>query len=109
MAHWANNILAGETNYARTIDLDGEVAGNVVSWQADDKQLHGCWIGRKLWGRGIATRALAEMLEELSERPLHALVAPHDAGSIQTLEKCGFVRVAAEDEEEVLLKLRAER
>ena len=41
----------------------------------------------------------------MTERPLHALVALHNAGSIRVLEKCGFVRVA-EDEEEVLLELR---
>ena len=63
MAHWANNVLADETGYARTIDVDGQVAGNVVSWQADGRRLVGYWIGRDFWGRGIATRALAEMLE----------------------------------------------
>jgi len=108
MAHWANNVLADETNYARTIEVDGEVAGNVVSWQADGRRLVGYWIGREFWGRGIATRALAEMLEELTERQLHAFVAPHNVGSIRVLEKCGFVRVA-EDEEDVLLELRRER
>jgi RimJ/RimL family protein N-acetyltransferase len=106
MAHWTDNVLPDETAFKRTIDVDGQVAGNVVSWEADGRRLVGYWIGREFWGRGIATRALAEMLEELTERPLHALVAPHNLGSIRVLEKCGFVRVA-EDDEEVTLELPA--
>jgi RimJ/RimL family protein N-acetyltransferase len=102
-AHWANNILADEAAIARTVVVEGQVAGNVVSWQADGKRLVGYWIGRNFWGRGIATRALAEFLGELTERPLHALVVPHNAGSIRVLEKCGFVRVAEDDDEVVLV------
>jgi len=102
MAHWAS-ILADETLIARTIDVDGRVAGHIGSWQADGKRFVGYWIGREFWGRGIATRALAEFLGELTERPLHALVAPHNAGSIRVLEKCGFVRVAEDDEDATLV------
>jgi RimJ/RimL family protein N-acetyltransferase len=105
MAHWAQ-VRADETGILRTIVVEGQVAGNVVSWPADGRRMVGYWIGREFWGRGIATRALAEMLEELTERPLHALVAPHNLGSIRVLEKCGFVRVA-EDDEEVTLELPA--
>jgi RimJ/RimL family protein N-acetyltransferase len=104
MAHWTNNVLANETGFVRTIVVDGQVAGNVVSWAADGRRLVGYWVGREFWGRGVATRALAEFLELLTERPLHALVAPHNIASIRVLEKCGFVRIAA-DEEEVLLEL----
>jgi RimJ/RimL family protein N-acetyltransferase len=105
MAHWENNILAQDGAIAQTIVADGQVAGNVLSWPADGTRLIGYWIGREFWGRGIATRALAALLEQLTERPLRALVAPHNAGSIRVLEKCGFVRIA-EDDEEVTLELR---
>jgi RimJ/RimL family protein N-acetyltransferase len=104
MAHWAK-ILADETVVSKTIVVDGQVAGNVGSWQAGDKRLVGYWIGREFWGRGIATRALAEFLAQLPERPLHALVAPHNVGSIRVLEKCGFVRIA-EDDEDLTMVLR---
>jgi RimJ/RimL family protein N-acetyltransferase len=107
MAHWTNNVLGNETGFVRTIDIDGQVAGNVVSWAADGRRLVGYWIGRDFWGQGVATRALAEFLDQVvTERPLHALVAPHNLGSIRVLEKCGFVRVA-EDDEEVTLELPA--
>jgi RimJ/RimL family protein N-acetyltransferase len=104
IAHWTNIILPNETGLARTIVVDGEVAGNVLSWAADGRRLVGYWIGREFWGRGIATQALAEFLELLTERPLYAQVAHHNIGSIRVLEKCGFVRIA-EDEEEVTLEL----
>ena len=42
---------------------------------------------------GVATRALALMLEEVTARPVHAHVVAHNLGSIRVLEKCGFRRV----------------
>jgi RimJ/RimL family protein N-acetyltransferase len=88
-AHWVK-ILGDDTLVARTILFDGEVAGNVVSWEHAGRRLVGYWIGRSFWGRGIATRALARFLDELGHRPLFALVAKHNVGSIRVLEKCGF-------------------
>ena len=88
----------------RTILADGAVAGNVVSWLQDGERLVGYWIGREHWGRGIATRALAELLREIEERPLYAHVARHNVGSIRVLEKCGFTR-RAEDENGLIFEL----
>ena len=81
------------TLVVRAIEVDGEVAGNIGSWEQDGRQLVGYWLGREFWGRGLATAALAEFVEELSTRPLHAWVAASNVGSIRVLEKCGFVRV----------------
>jgi RimJ/RimL family protein N-acetyltransferase len=88
-AHWAR-ILADESTTIRTIVVNGEIAGNVLSWRTPDERLVGYWIGREYWGRGIATRALAAFLSEVRERPLHAHVATSNLGSIRVLEKCGF-------------------
>jgi RimJ/RimL family protein N-acetyltransferase len=96
-AHW-RRILADDSLIARTIEADGEVAGNAVSWQLDGRQVVGYWLGREFWGRGLATAALAELVQELEPRPLHAWVARSNLGSIRVLEKCGFVRVAEEAE-----------
>ena len=49
-------------------------------------------IGREYWGRGVATQALALLVDEVSIRPLYAHVAVHNVGSIRVLEKCGFRR-----------------
>lgn len=90
-AHWATNVLGNPATVTRTILVDGEVAGNIGSWPQDGARLVGYWIGREHWGNGVATKALAAFLQIVSERPLHAHVARHNAGSIRVLEKCGFV------------------
>ena len=96
-AHW-RRILADDNLLAWTIEADGEVVGNAVSWRLDGRQVVGYWLGREFWGRGLATAALAELVEELEQRPLHAWVARSNLGSIRVLEKCGFVRVGEESE-----------
>ncbi|HEV8566534.1 MAG TPA: GNAT family N-acetyltransferase [Actinoplanes sp.] len=114
MAHWAT-IRADDTVVLQTVVVDGQVAGNVVSWEQDGRRLVGYWFGRDHWGRGIATRALALFLDRVPLRPLYAQVAVHNAGSIRVLEKCGFRPVpahevahpagVADDVEEVLFVL----
>jgi RimJ/RimL family protein N-acetyltransferase len=96
-AHW-RRILADEGAVIRTIDAGGEVAGNVLSWQLEGRQLVGYWLGREFWGRGLATAALRELVQELGRRPLHAWVATSNLGSIRVLEKCGFERVGETSE-----------
>jgi len=86
--HW-HNILRAEDLVARTILAGDEVAGNIGSFERDGKRYVGYWLGREYWGRGLATKALAELIEEL-ERPLYAEVATTNLGSIRVLEKCGF-------------------
>jgi RimJ/RimL family protein N-acetyltransferase len=90
LAHWAK-IRSDATNIIKTIVFQGEVAGNIGSWVAEDQRLIGYWIGREFWGRGVATAALAALVAEVKERPLRAFVAKHNVGSIRVLEKCEFV------------------
>ena len=103
MTHWAK-LRREPSNIIRTIVCDGQVAGNIGSWVAEDRRLIGYWIGREFWGRGVATAALAAFVAEVKERPLHAFVVKHNVGSIRVLEKCEFVpspedhpSIAAED------------
>jgi len=103
MAHWTK-ILRDDTNTLMTILFDGQVAGNIVSWQQGDEREVGYWLGKEYWGKGIATRALAEFLEQVTTRPLYAHVVKHNIASIRVLEKCGFTRYG-EDGEEFILKL----
>jgi homocysteine S-methyltransferase len=104
-AHWAR-IMADPAVTMRTILAGGEVAGNVQSWDHNGKRLVGYWIGRELWGRGIATAALAQFLRVDEFRPLHTEVASTNKGSLRVLEKCGFLR-EREDSDSVLLVLPA--
>jgi hypothetical protein len=95
MAHWAK-IRADEALMTRAILLDGQVVGNIGSWEHDRKRLVGYWIGKSYWGRGVATRALSAFLGVVKARPLYAHVAKHNIGSIRVLEKCGFTMCRAE-------------
>jgi RimJ/RimL family protein N-acetyltransferase len=89
-AHWATNILGNPAAINQTIVVNGEVAGNIGSWLQDGVRLVGYWLGKEHWGKGVATRALSTFLRLVTERPLYAHVAKHNAGSIRVLEKCGF-------------------
>jgi RimJ/RimL family protein N-acetyltransferase len=91
-AHWSK-IRKDPSTLQQTVVVDGDVAGNVVSWHQDGRRLVGYWIGREYWGRGVATRALALFLDRDTERPLYAHVAVQNVGSIRVVEKCGFRRV----------------
>ncbi len=93
--HWAK-ILSDDSICARTIVDGRHVAGNVISFEVCAERRVGYWLGRDFWGRGIATRALAEYLAEVTERPLCAYVAEHNPGSVRVLLKCGFAIVGAQ-------------
>jgi RimJ/RimL family protein N-acetyltransferase len=101
MAHWEGKILGNAAVIAKTILLDGEIAGNIVCFELDGTPLVGYWIGKEFWGKGVATRALRELLGQVTTRPMHAHVARHNVGSIRVLEKCGF-RVLREEKVTVL-------
>jgi RimJ/RimL family protein N-acetyltransferase/quercetin dioxygenase-like cupin family protein len=106
MAHW-NRILEDESVVKKTILFDGAIAGNVVSFlQAGEREV-GYWIDREFWGRGVATRALAEFLNVEARRPLYASAARHNVASIRVLEKCGF-RISGEEPEDLILELVAD-
>jgi RimJ/RimL family protein N-acetyltransferase len=105
-AHW-RRLLADDSLTKKTIVHHGEVAGNIGCWEQEGRRLVGYWIGREFWGKGLATRALHELTDEVPMRPLHAWVAASNIGSIRVLEKCGFVQVGAHttDVEELLYEL----
>jgi RimJ/RimL family protein N-acetyltransferase len=100
-AHW-ERLLADPSLYKKTILFEGQVAGNIGSWAQDGRRLVGYWIGKEFWGKGLATEALAELIDDLGT-PLYAYVAKTNIGSIRVLEKCGFV---PSDEDEDLYVLR---
>lgn len=56
MTHWENRVLGDPTGIVRTVLADGEVAGNIVSWEDEGRRLVGYWLGRAFWGRGIGGR-----------------------------------------------------
>jgi RimJ/RimL family protein N-acetyltransferase len=95
MAHWTR-ILGDETITKETILFDGQVAGHVVSFEQFGTPEVSYWIGREFWGKGIATRALSELLGHVKVRPLYARAAKDNIASLRVLQKCGFT-IAGED------------
>lgn len=93
MTHW-DGIFANPKVIARTIEAQEsggvEIVGSVNVFQADGLDMVGYNIARRHWGRGIATRALELLLEEVKVRPLHATAARANAASARVLERCGF-------------------
>jgi RimJ/RimL family protein N-acetyltransferase len=116
MEHWTR-IMSDSTNILQTILYRGEIAGNIVSWNQDGRRQVGYWLGRKFWGKGVATMALSNLLEHILVRPLYAHVARHNIASRRVLEKCGFRVIGAdralseppaEPVEELILRLDSE-
>lgn len=93
--HWAR-IHGDITVVTRVIEVDGAFAGYAVSFLLDAERQVGYWVDRALWGRGIASAALALLLAELEDRPLWGRVAAANAGSRRVLERSGFVVVDTE-------------
>ena len=112
MAHWAK-IMNNKTNIIKTVLFEGQVAGNIVSWEQSGEREVGYWIGKEYWGKGIGTKTLAEFLGYVKTRPLYGHVAKHNVASLRVLQKGGFM-ISGEDKfsdesgkeiEEFLLKL----
>lgn len=115
-AHW-NKILGDPTTTNKTILFAGRVVGHIARFERWGKPEVTYWIGKEYWGQGLATRALAELLGQVKERPVYARAAKDNTASIRVLEKCGF-EISGEDKgfsnargeevEEVILELRGE-
>jgi RimJ/RimL family protein N-acetyltransferase len=113
-AHWAK-IMADPTITIKTILVDEQIAGHVSvhSWFGDPEITY--WLGRAYWGKGIATQALAQFVEQVTVRPLYGRAAKDNFASIRVMEKCGFVvtgydkgfaNARGQEIEEVILELR---
>jgi RimJ/RimL family protein N-acetyltransferase len=115
MAHWAK-IMSKETNQSgivKAVLADDSVAGNVVYWEAAGEPNIGYWLGKSYWGKGIASRAVAQFLTKIEKRPVYAHVAKHNFASIRVLQKCGFQLVRdnvcdGDDGEELVMELRSD-
>jgi RimJ/RimL family protein N-acetyltransferase len=88
--HWTR-ITSDDDVVTRIIDADGAFAGYAVSFLMDGERQVGYWIARELWGRGIASAALAALVAEIPERPLWGSTAADNLGSQRVLQRVGFV------------------
>jgi RimJ/RimL family protein N-acetyltransferase len=112
--HWEQALRDGVV-IARTIILDGRVAGYVASFDRVGKREVSYWIGRPDWGKGVATMALSKFLSEYTTRPLYARTVKDHVASLRVLSKCdftiigedsGFANARGAKVEEYILELR---
>lgn len=113
--HRWRRILADPTLVRKTVLCEGRVAGSILchTWFGEREVCY--WLGREFWGRGVASRALAEFLNAVEARPLFARVARDNVASLRVLQKCGFVitgeergfaNARGEEVEELVLELK---
>ena len=108
MTHWRTRVLGGPDTLVRAVIVDGEVAGNILSWTDEGRRNLGYWLGREYWGRGIGSRAVALFLALESTRPLYADPSAAKTASVRLLERLGFERdgsVIYGDQEHLVLVL----
>lgn len=108
---------AGVTHRTITLaDDDTVVLGSIASFVIEGDTEVTYWVDRTLWGQGVASRALALLLEEVTTRPVYGRAASDNVGSQRVLENNGF-RVIGTDKgfamardaeiEETILRLDA--
>lgn len=109
-----HKVLATPDATNRVITYGGHVVGSIAAFVIEGDTEVTYWVDRAVWGRGIASRALALLLVEVDTRPLFARAASDNAGSLRVLEKAGFrvigtdigfARARGTDIEETILRL----
>lgn len=93
-------IADGSAVKSETILVDGEIAG-VAGYQVGGCNKHhvaeaGYWLGKKYWGKGIATVAMAAVLkkafEDASIQKVQASAFAFNVASVRVMEKNGLTR-----------------
>jgi haloacetate dehalogenase len=92
-ARYFMRIRSDLSNRTVAVEVDGRLAGWAAAFTSEGDREVTYWIDRPLWGRGIAGRALALLLDEERIRPLHAQVAAANAASRAVLRRAGFVEI----------------
>ncbi len=86
-------LLSDPTVNNQTIIIDNNIVGSIAKFVMEGDTEITYWIDRKYWGQGIATKALKELLDTETIRPVFGRVAFDNFGSQKVLEKCGFVKI----------------
>ncbi len=89
-------VLAAPEATNRAITVDGRLVGSIASFVVDGDTEVTYWIDRSFWGRGIAGRALALLLESVRVRPLFARAASDNVRSLKVLQRAGFAIIGTE-------------
>jgi RimJ/RimL family protein N-acetyltransferase len=90
-------ILMNAETTSKAVEIDGEVVGSAAVFPIEGDIELTYWIRKDMWGRGMATAAVAALLEEVTARPLHARVVEDNIGSARVLERNGFLLIGSEE------------
>ncbi len=94
---WLELVVAARPATDFAIEVEGEAAGAVglIPGEARSAEV-GYWLGRRCWGRGIATAAVRALSAHAFDRfdldRLRASVFAGNAASVRVLEKAGYAR-----------------
>ncbi|WP_033338198.1 GNAT family N-acetyltransferase [Catenuloplanes japonicus] len=94
-AHMAR-IRASPDADNRAVTLDGRLVGSIAAFVLDGDTEVTYWIDRSFWGQGIASRALALLLDSVPVRPVLARAASDNAGSLAVLRRAGFTVIGTD-------------
>jgi RimJ/RimL family protein N-acetyltransferase len=89
-------VLASREATNRAVTVDGRLVGSIACFFIEGDAEITYWIDRSFWGQGIASRALALLLESVRVRPLFARAASDNLGSIKVLQRAGFAIIGTE-------------
>ncbi|MCB0697310.1 MAG: GNAT family N-acetyltransferase [Chitinophagaceae bacterium] len=95
MEKW-RKIVANSTINMKTIFVDDVPVGSVAHFEIEDETNVSYWIDRQHWGKGIATKALQQLLATTDKKILYARIAYDNTGSQKVLERNGFVRIGTD-------------
>jgi RimJ/RimL family protein N-acetyltransferase len=87
--HWTR-VRSDSEVLVETILGDGVVAGHAAAFGPPSEREVTYVVGRRHWGRGVATTALDALIDLDPTQPLHADAAADNIGSLRVLAKCGF-------------------
>ncbi len=111
--HW-RKVRARTDVTNRVIVGDGRVVGTIATFEMEGDTEITYWVDRSVWGQGVAGRAVALLLEEVTVRPIYGRCASDNSGSMRVLTRAGFEVVGtdvghanarAEEIEETILRL----
>lgn len=97
---WVERNTSDESTHFM-IEANGEVAGGIgyILGSAEERLSAeiGYWLGRRFWGRGLATAACRALTEYVLETNpgvvrIESHVFGNNLASMRVLEKCGYAR-----------------
>jgi ribosomal-protein-alanine N-acetyltransferase len=97
---WLAHVTVEQPPTSLAIVAGGEVVGGIGAMLGSDVNRHtaevGYWLGEAVWGRGLASAALAGFLPWAAETFGLSRFVGHvfssNPASMRVLEKCGFAR-----------------